>query len=169
MSTYFYFVVSTVSGMKPGEKFVADAMRLSEGWGGAFGTFISGGWTPPDRVLERVIGSSVTYRYRRYQTSDWLYERLHSALPAGVRSYVSPDRRDWFMQRADGLYQHHETKLTAEDERHILCALRGHDLQRAMLMPPPGPTPLVLDLSAMNETVQLIEGKRCVNCGLTTS
>lgn len=54
-------------------------------------------WTPPDRVLENIIGSSYEFRYEQSgYKSDVTFERLSTPLTNGHRSYVSPDRRNLY-------------------------------------------------------------------------
>lgn len=160
----FQDIVWRVSRLKPGEKMPVDRRRLYEGWGGGMFELLTE-FKPPDRVLENIIGSSNTHRYWWLEGGDVMFERLHTQLPEGVRSYVSPDRLSWFEKRSDGLYRHWESKLTPEDEAKIRCALNGHHWVKAWVLPPLGPAPLCPISEVMaEETVQLVEGKRCVNC-----
>lgn len=50
-------------------------------------------WTPPDRVLENIVGSSYEFRYFCDYQGSATFERLDGQLKNGYRSYVSPDRR----------------------------------------------------------------------------
>jgi hypothetical protein len=161
--TYFRTIVERVSQLRPGESVTFDQYMLGQGWGGTLGALLSDGFTPMDRVLENVIGSSVTHRYSRDRDGNVIFLRLHTALPDGVRSYVSPDRLGYFDQRADGLYQHCEVRPSPEDELLIRCALEGHELEPAWVMPPLEPIGSVTDI-APDATVQFVEGKRCRNC-----
>lgn len=61
-------------------------------------------WTPPDRVLENIVGSSFEFRYFcNYCKGDATFERLDGQLTNGYRSYVSPDRRHLYYD-LDGLW-----------------------------------------------------------------
>lgn len=162
--TTFQHIVARVSRLKPGEKFTVDKRQIYEGWGNGMFEFLSD-FKPPDRVLENVIGSSHTHRYQWVEGGDVLFQRLHTQLPQDVRSYVSPDRLDWFEKRPDGLYQHLESKLTGEDEARIRCALNGHRWEKAWVLPPLGPALLCPISEVMaEEAIQLVEGERCGSC-----
>jgi hypothetical protein len=63
--SYFDATVAIVSVLKPGQVTIADDFQLGKGWGGALGVLVSGGFTPADRVLENIIGSSLTHRHSR--------------------------------------------------------------------------------------------------------
>lgn len=59
-----------------------------------------------DWVLENIIGSSYEFGYTEYlPTMDVTYFRLPKPLQDGTRSYVSPDRRDKYRKRFDGIYE----------------------------------------------------------------
>jgi hypothetical protein len=61
-------------------------------------------FTPPDRVLENIVGSSYEYRYHFNMKGDIVtFERLEAPLSGGRRAYVSPDRRDRY-QYVGGLW-----------------------------------------------------------------
>ena len=58
-----------------------------------------------DRVLENIIGSSYEYGYREdLLTRDVVFYRLNRPLEDGRRTYVSPDRREYFERGPDGTY-----------------------------------------------------------------
>jgi hypothetical protein len=134
------------------------------------------GFRAPDRILEKVMGSSHTHRYW-YERENYRYygelffARLHSDLPEGVRSYVSPDRRWPFKLRADGLWQFRETQLSDEDERRIWCALNGHrwePTKRQEIDPVELTAPI--DMNGACDavlTVRLVDAKQCRSCRLT--
>lgn len=123
------------------------------------------GMTPPDRVLENVIGSSVTHRYELTEAGEIQFHRLHAALPDGVRSYVSPDRLHYFRKRHDGLYQHREVSLSSDDEDKIRCALYGHRWEKAWVLPVTLlPVCAPVSEMTMDATVQMTEGRRCRCC-----
>lgn len=165
MSAYIDFVSRLVDSLKPGQRVNIETWKLSEGQGGPLGAFVSNGFTPADRVLENVVGSSYTHRYEPAITPGQItFCRLYTELPEGVRSYVSPDRRHWFKQRPDGLYQHHQSTLSNEDERKIVCALNNHRWGDALVFPDIEPVyPPVGDIQSM--TIELVKGQRCMNCG----
>ena len=160
----FRRIVSHVSRLKPGESATFSRDLVYEGWGNGLFDVFMGGFTPPDRVLENVMSSSVTHRYVWTDHGELRFQRLHAPLPDGVRSYVSPDRLHYFRKRLDGLYQHIESE-TSTDEDKIRCALEGHRWLKAWVMPPLGPLGPVSEMSEA-ATVQLVEGKRCYFCGL---
>lgn len=164
--SFFQFVVSSVARLDMGDRIAIDGPRLAEGWGEPFASLFGGRFTPADRVLENVIGSSVTHLYRRLAGGDVLFQRLHAQLPDGVRSYVSPDRLGWFEVRADRLYQHGELRLTAEDEAKIRCALHGHRWEKSFVMPLLPLSACVPIESTGEETIKLVEGQICYNCRL---
>ena len=69
-------------------------------------------WTPPDRVLENIVGSSFEYRYRcSGYKGDATFERLDGRVADGYRSYVSPDRRHLYID-CGGLWMH--PRMTAK-------------------------------------------------------
>lgn len=61
-----------------------------------------------DRILENIPGSSYEYSYRYAMFSnDVVFERRKEPLDnaCGLRSYVSPDQRDYYRKRTDGLWE----------------------------------------------------------------
>lgn len=165
MTASFDYLVQRVRALRPGQCEVVSRHVLEPFSGGWLGEFISNGFTPADRILENVIGSSVTHRYTREGYGDTAFRRLYAELPDGVRSYVSPDRRDRLKMRPDGLYQHQLAELSAADERRIYCALHGHQWAQAYVMPPPEPIAAYRAYMDSAEcAIQLIKGERCVRC-----
>lgn len=63
-------------------------------------------WSPPERVMENIIGSAYEYRFREDPVSgNFIFERLREPLgDDGSRTFVSPDRRKYFKQDARGNY-----------------------------------------------------------------
>lgn len=61
-------------------------------------------FTVPDRILENVIGSAFQWRYTTHpKTGAVTFNRLKHTAKAGVRSYVSPDRRKFYREE-DGFF-----------------------------------------------------------------
>ena len=59
-----------------------------------------------DWILEHIVGASFEFGYHEdLATGDINYFRLPQPLTDGRRSYVSPDRRDRFRKRFDGIYE----------------------------------------------------------------
>lgn len=167
VNSYFQDAVQRVSRLDPGQSIAFYADLLGQGFDGALGLIASMGVTPADRVLENVIGSSYTHRYGR--SAAWgavSFYRLHRDLPDGVRSYVSPDRRDRYRRRVDGLYQSFEVALSDGDELVIQCALHGHRWIKAWFPAPLSDAPWSISEIA-ETTVQNVEGRQCANCNIS--
>ena len=86
------FAVTQVKRLRPGERITLAGCVLQDieplhhnGYA----------WTPPDRVLENIVGSSYEYRYfcSGYKESATFERITHGPLRNGYRTYVSPDRR----------------------------------------------------------------------------
>lgn len=85
------FAVKMVKRLRPGQRIVLPGSVLED-----IAPLHHNGyaWTPPDRVLENIVGSSFEFRYHcDYCKGDVTFERLDGKLTNGYRSYVSPDRR----------------------------------------------------------------------------
>lgn len=96
--------VDFVSHLRPGEKCVIHPMELN------FPGYEYNGarFTPADCVLEKIVGSSYEFSWRNHlYNREIQFERLKKPLPSEsrLRTYVSPDRLDYFRMRTDGLYE----------------------------------------------------------------
>lgn len=64
------------------------------------------GWTPAEWILEQIPGAAYEWRIREFSADrKVVFEHLSAPLTGGLRSYVSPERRHLFNQRADGLFE----------------------------------------------------------------
>lgn len=134
-SVCFEAVVTYVKRLLPGECVTFDKFLYLPQHGGTLGEFVSNGFTPADNVLEQVVGSGYTHRYiHSLNGRDIMFLRLHCELPEGVRSYVSPDRRDRFRKRTDELYELPDFVTSAHHESRIQCALQGHQFTDVMTL-----------------------------------
>lgn len=56
--------------------------------------------------MELIVGSAYEFTYF---VSEWngnaVFKRLEKPLTNGLRTYVSPDRRHYYKQRTDGLWE----------------------------------------------------------------
>lgn len=98
-------LTNLVKSLKPGQSIDIDANILSEirSYGYSGGTF-----HPADQILEGILGSAYEFRYwenemNRSVTFHRLAAPLNSEL--GVRSYVSPDRRDRCQKLPNGFFK----------------------------------------------------------------
>lgn len=88
-------VLRRVASLKPGECIQFSAIELIDKVGGYWhnGVF----FTPADRVMENIIGSSYEYRYTENPITDAVtFCRLEAPITYGEsreRTYISPDRR----------------------------------------------------------------------------
>jgi hypothetical protein len=84
------FIVTCVGRLEPGQRIDFSDSELRE-----IETLHHNGatFTPADRVLENIIGSSYEFRYTTALNGRVTFERLSAPLTDGRRSYVSPDRR----------------------------------------------------------------------------
>lgn len=103
-------IAAMVKRLKPGQqicffKYVLDTTPEERGLrmlAGAFST--RDYWTVPDRVLEKIVGAAYEYGYFEEHPAKAeprvVFFRLSRPLPGDgdLRSYVSPDRRDYFEQ-----------------------------------------------------------------------
>lgn len=93
-------LIDLVQRLKPGEHVVIDPREFD------FRTDLFGEFSPADWVLENIVGSAYEFRYyEHFPTRHVVFERLPKPLDGTLYSYVSPDRRDFFRQRPDGLYE----------------------------------------------------------------
>jgi len=94
------FVVSQVASMKPGQCVRVDRFTMRDiptspfvGWSE---------WRAPDRVLDRIMGSAYEFGYTVDSLAGYVtFWRLAQPLTDGRRSYVEPDRRDFFEREGD--------------------------------------------------------------------
>lgn len=63
------------------------------------------GFSSIDWVMEAIPGSSYEYKYHETCDGNVVFSRRESPLKDGLRTYVSPDRRDLFSPRFDGLFE----------------------------------------------------------------
>lgn len=168
----FDSIVRAVAALKPGQFASVEYSLLIPPRAAAIAEFLemrNGGFTQVDRVLENIVGSSVTHYYRR-EGRNIQYFRLHAELPESVRSYVSPDRRHWLRERSDGLYEHYDAPPSELDERLILCALRGHRWGPGHRHPKGEELPPLSSFSPgdiESSTYQLVACERCERCAVT--
>ena len=164
--SFFRLIIERVQAMKPGETITVSADLLEPPAASAVASFLQTmtGFTQVDRVLENVIGSARTHRYRRYGYHV-IYERFHIDLPEGIRGYVSPDRLTYFEKRPDGLYVRKGFIPSHEDEGRVLCALRGHDMQPAYRHAPLDARYIPTDPSSA--IFELIRCQKCSRCEFT--
>jgi hypothetical protein len=168
--TFFRMVVDRVSNLKPGERHIVTPHLLEPPKAAAIAAYIEAltGFTQADRVLENIVGSSQTHRYRRIPEGIE-YFRFYADLPSGVYGYASPDRLHYYYRRLDGLYALiGDVPLTYEQENRVTCALRGHQFGPAWKAPIVEPM-AALDfdpekMTVCNSTVRLVETTRCVRC-----
>jgi len=98
--------------LKPGEQCKVDRLELRQI---APPINIGATWEPPDRVMENIIGSAYEFQYWEDRKNGTVYfRRLREPLTDGRRSYVSPDRRDYFVMGPDGLW--HPARLPLPPE-----------------------------------------------------
>lgn len=102
-----YSLAKQISEIEPGQRITVSRYVLEDvappcqltGLGGPT-------WTPPERVLENIVGSAYEFRFWiQPESGNVVFERLHAALRDGSRTYVSPDRRERFHVGPDGLYR----------------------------------------------------------------
>ena len=92
-------IAQIVSLLKPGQ-----AMRVSRYV--LLDVACIPGWTPPESVMENIIGSAYEYTfYEDPQTGGIVFHRLREPLKNNLRTYVSPDRLCYFKKRSDGFYE----------------------------------------------------------------
>jgi len=64
------------------------------------------GFTREDAVMEVVRDAAHEVTCESDHVTGWTtFRRLVTPLPANLHSYVTPDRRDFFKLRSDGLYE----------------------------------------------------------------
>lgn len=91
-------LVELVSSLRPGEQIEIDTFEFEVPTLEEF--------TPPDRVLENIVGSAYEFRYHKPPMRRVIvFERLPKPLENDLYSYVSPDRLEWYRKRIDGLYE----------------------------------------------------------------
>ena len=63
-------------------------------------------WSPPERIMENIVGSAYTFRFWEDREKGTItFEHLKQPLRDGLRSYVSPDRLEYFTKMPDGFYR----------------------------------------------------------------
>lgn len=101
-----YDLARQIGSIPPGHQIVVSRHVLAEvapsaplvGFGGPT-------WTPPERVMENIVGSAYEFRFfEDIQSGDVVFVRLREPLKDGSRTYVSPDRREHFKLGSDGRY-----------------------------------------------------------------
>lgn len=98
MNNTLRWITSEVSRLKPRESITINRNLLGK-------VHAMPPWTPPERVMENVIGSSYDIVMDATPYGDVRYTRLQKPLADGRRTYVSPDRRHYFT--FDGMYWSH--------------------------------------------------------------
>lgn len=99
-----------VAQLKPGESIRVD-LDLIRGTGMYYN---GGAWRPADMVLEGVIGSAYGWSYTIDPCSlVAIFSRR--AVPDGARTYISPDRTEFFFRDPDGLWRP-RSEQTAEEK-----------------------------------------------------
>lgn len=64
------------------------------------------GYTPTETLMENIVGSAYSIRtFWDPISGDTTFMRLFGDPPDGCRTYVSPDRREFFQLRPDGFYE----------------------------------------------------------------
>lgn len=163
----FDHILDRVTDLAPGQRLPVDDFILNQGWGGMEADYFSSisGFTPADRVLENVIGSSMTHGYKRNLRGQIEFFRLYTQLPEGIRSYVSPDRVHYFRKRDDDLWQHREAQASERDELLILCALHGHRWGNVKF-PKRIEAEEMIDAAEMaaSQTIELVDVRVCWRC-----
>jgi hypothetical protein len=160
-------VVLLVSSLKAGEVVNFENNPSMSPSYDSVAVFLSNGFTPPDNVLEHIVGSSHTHGYRLVPPLKTILQfyRLFDELPEDCRSYVSPDNRYLFDQRSDGIYvrAHRRSKpLTALENIKIQCAIHGHHWVDFVLRPSLERPPVAAPLSYA--TVTLVTREYCYVC-----
>ena len=62
-------------------------------------------FTPADRVLENIVGSAYEFSYwQDPENGSVVFHRRSEPVKGALRTYVSPDRRDFYDVQVDGLY-----------------------------------------------------------------
>lgn len=62
-------------------------------------------WTPPERVMENIVGSAYEFLFwTEPESGNVVFQRLREPLKDGSRTYVSPDRREHYKLGTDGRY-----------------------------------------------------------------
>lgn len=100
-------IARTVGNLHPGEAIEvsqhllqeAGSARLTGEWGPL--------WSPVDRIMEKIVGSSYDIIYHEnIRTGNVTFERLPEPLSIddGRRSYVSPDRREKYGFTRTGVF-----------------------------------------------------------------
>lgn len=94
-----------VKAMRPGDEmqFARDLLMIP----------VPPPWSPADWILEGICGSAYEFSHRRNEiTGNVIFRRRKKPLIGndGLRTYVSADRRQYYQQRFDGLWERKENK-----------------------------------------------------------
>lgn len=94
------FALTLAERLSPGTQLEVDRETMHEIEDAPYG------WSKAEWILEFIPGSA--YEFMAWENGEkarWVFRRLQKPLTGGLRSYVSPDRREFFTKRADGLWE----------------------------------------------------------------
>ena len=105
MNCLFHKAVDQVSRLRPGECITFDRQLLDEIGSSQLAGVFRPSWSPVDRIMENVIGSSYEIITREHPYSgDITFHKLEKPLEGdNRRTYVSPDHleRGYFQKNGD--------------------------------------------------------------------
>lgn len=100
-----HFIVSQIQSLKPGHYMTVSGDILREaaprspllGFGGPV-------LSPCELALEKIVGSAFEFRAWEDERGNYVFERLKTPLRDGLRTYVSPDRLQYYNGPFAGIY-----------------------------------------------------------------
>jgi hypothetical protein len=111
-----YQLANHISRISPGQRVQVAWSTLRDaappmpllGWGGPM-------WTSAERIMENIVGSAHEFRFwEDLPTGAVTFERLKQPLSGDTRTYVSPDRREYYTLDSDGFWRP-KRKPTADE------------------------------------------------------
>jgi hypothetical protein len=103
-------VVAQIAALQPGQRIEFNRHALRQ-------LMTLPGWTIEEYIMEKIMGSPWIIRYRiDEQNHKVIYSRLKLPLgpESGLRTYVSPDRRHFYRETEDGLWELRDVMIVDE-------------------------------------------------------
>lgn len=97
------FIIAQVSRLTPGQRIQFDIQQINSipSYSHNFTTF-----RPIDQIMGNIVGSSESIVFwENLEKRTVTFARLTEILRSGLRTYVDPDRREYFTKRPDGYWE----------------------------------------------------------------